>query len=1353
VTEKEWEEKNQRRKYSNVIKIDILNKMSLKKSLLNYWESSLLQNNFDRLLNNKHIWWIGRQLDILEENPIKLLLEDKNLDRIVADFGKEEIIDEKDVKVIQLYVVALHLRKKDDVSLAGKVYFVIPYKVIFTKNLEKYEFTKLIFSECSKFNKDCLEPWGKYENYVIGRDSLDEEYVKSNISVIQKYEDLFRYANNHFKYVTGSEFKEFINKNLWKNNYLNFLLTIEENQNNICKQLHATFDEIHKDNESNLMDLVVETEHENRNVSVEFSEQDFLKHSGQMDRSDNSERIIFPIDASQRMAIMAALKMTDKSIQAINGPPGTGKTTMLQSVIASMWINFAIDEKDPPIITATAATNQAVTNIISSFEKIPNRTNEISVYSRWIPHVLSYGWYVPSQTASLKPENEKFQKIILSRQWKFLGKPARIFEMNVDDIESKFMSHFYKSFENTHATTLEEVKCFLHQKLSKNQHMLSRIIKCFYELKDILKNVSGHHLLSKTKSIANELDELQHEMSQILIKIKSLVKQKEIEESLFERVRTSIKELNKLHLNLKKERRLFKYSYLIPVISFLLKQEKEYLLKSLTFFHLLKSREALIRIISEKNVELENDKKYLVSLISELENKIKEEENIKSRLTNTEIKLRHLQKFIIVYQNFWLELNNINKEFMLSTQKKHFQVLKNILTSHEKTIEICIEEKLTNTFFEYLDLTLRAYNFHLASRYWETRFILYLKNQKMINQSPVPLKAASYLGCCFVSTLYTLPKLFLHKDGFQEKADLLIVDEAGQASPEKGVSLFYWAKKALVVGDIKQIRPITNTNESDDDYLCSKFNIGEYKNILDYSGYLSSSGSLMSLAQACSTFKDKISAKGITLTYHYRCLPTIINFCNELLYNGDLRPVRKESSNYFLPPVCYSYHNTPSTRVGLSWKNDVEASMVAEWLHLNFKKIIDYYKVEFSELSSCIAIITPFQPHAKAIKYALEKKFKDNIEIINSLIIGTAHSLQGAEKPIVIFSNAYFADDKQESFIDRDPNILNVIVSRAQDSLILFGHKKLFSEDNKSLVATKQLANYMAKHGSRLFPRSLVIVESPEKAAIIERYLKGKAIVIATKGHFMNLTNVEFENGKLTPIWEPSTDGLSFLSLLKEELRHCDTLYIATDVDREGDAIGWHITRILKQAHVIKQLNRMEFHHIEEIEILDAFNNAKKMIISGAVKAAITRQVIDFIVGRKESTLLQKDIINSSKLSMGRVQAAYLDLVNQYGNDASTYQGKTIINASDKNRTLYVRPDNQYCPTATFKNKSDVIVLTDKIMSLQKDSVKFIFRRSLNKNIISGCSDTMETIINMYEKFQVMPWETIQILQALYESD
>lgn len=78
----------------------------------------------------------------------------------------------------------------------------------------------------------------------------------------------------------------------------------------------------------------------------------------------------YPLSASQREAVSCFQEIEEGEVLAVNGPPGTGKTTLLQSIVANMYVNAALNNDKAPIIIATSTNNQAVTNIIDSFGKI-----------------------------------------------------------------------------------------------------------------------------------------------------------------------------------------------------------------------------------------------------------------------------------------------------------------------------------------------------------------------------------------------------------------------------------------------------------------------------------------------------------------------------------------------------------------------------------------------------------------------------------------------------------------------------------------------------------------------------------------------------------------------------------------------------------------------------------------------------------------------------------------------------------------------------------------------------------------------------------------------------------------------
>ena len=106
----------------------------------------------------------------------------------------------------------------------------------------------------------------------------------------------------------------------------------------------------------------------------------------------------FPLSISQRKSLYTFLQSNDK-VFAVNGPPGTGKTTLLQSIVANMVVEHALKGIHPPLILACSTNNQAVTNILDSF--IKSKTAQGSLEGRWLPEISGYATYLPSNTKTV----------------------------------------------------------------------------------------------------------------------------------------------------------------------------------------------------------------------------------------------------------------------------------------------------------------------------------------------------------------------------------------------------------------------------------------------------------------------------------------------------------------------------------------------------------------------------------------------------------------------------------------------------------------------------------------------------------------------------------------------------------------------------------------------------------------------------------------------------------------------------------------------------------------------------------------------------------------------------------------
>ncbi|MCH7556667.1 MAG: type I DNA topoisomerase [Planctomycetes bacterium] len=181
----------------------------------------------------------------------------------------------------------------------------------------------------------------------------------------------------------------------------------------------------------------------------------------------------------------------------------------------------------------------------------------------------------------------------------------------------------------------------------------------------------------------------------------------------------------------------------------------------------------------------------------------------------------------------------------------------------------------------------------------------------------------------------------------------------------------------------------------------------------------------------------------------------------------------------------------------------------------------------------------------------------------------------------------------------------------------------------------------MAK--SSLSKKSLVIVESPAKAKTINRYLGPDFEVKASMGHIRDLPskglNVDIENN-FEPTYEVMPGKKRIVISLKAAAKNCDKLFLATDLDREGEAIAWHLAQILGVPE--EKTYRVIFNAITQSTIKRAFAEPGKLNMN-KVMAQQTRRILDRIVGYQISPLLWKKVTRG--LSAGRVQSVAVKII------------------------------------------------------------------------------------------------------------
>src|ERR671926_1149225 len=176
---------------------------------------------------------------------------------------------------------------------------------------------------------------------------------------------------------------------------------------------------------------------------------------------------------------------------------------------------------------------------------------------------------------------------------------------------------------------------------------------------------------------------------------------------------------------------------------------------------------------------------------------------------------------------------------------------------------------------------------------------------------------------------------------------------------------------------------------------------------------------------------------------------------------------------------------------------------------------------------------------------------------------------------------------------------------------------------------------------------NVVIVESPAKAKTINKYLGRDYKVVASYGHIRDLPA---KDGSVRPdddfslLWEVEGRAEKHVKAMAEAVRGADKLFLATDPDREGEAISWHVQEVLKARRALKDVDvkRVVFNEVTRNAVLDAFRHPRE-IDRELVEAYLARRALDYLVGFTLSPVLWRKLPGSR--SAGRVQSVALRLV------------------------------------------------------------------------------------------------------------
>lgn len=278
--------------------------------------------------------------------------------------------------------------------------------------------------------------------------------------------------------------------------------------------------------------------------------------------------------------------------------------------------------------------------------------------------------------------------------------------------------------------------------------------------------------------------------------------------------------------------------------------------------------------------------------------------------------------------------------------------------------------------------------------------------------------------------------------------------------------------------------------------------------------------------------------------------------------------------------------------------------------------------------------------------------------------------------------------------------------------------------------------------------KNLVIVESPSKSKTIEKYLGNDYKVVSSKGHIRDLATtgkygfgVDIDNG-FKPNYEIIKGKKSVVNELKKLAKESNLVYLASDPDREGEAIAWHLKDTLKLKD--DKYDRVVFNEITKDKVRDAFNHPRK-IDDNLVKSQESRRILDRIIGFRLSKLMQS---KTGGKSAGRVQSVALKLIVDREEEINSfipeeyYTITAIFNDFESKLFQYNHKDIEI---KTEKEKNDILDKLSKTFEIESIDKK-------DKNKKAKPPYTTSTLQqDASNKYNFTGKKTMSIAQKLYE--
>ncbi len=720
----------------------------------------------------------------------------------------------------------------------------------------------------------------------------------------------------------------------------------------------------------------------------------------------------WPSPVGHRLSLMQQVAVNqiingDGRIHSVNGPPGTGKTTLLKDVFANIVVQRAMEMatfKDPAAafsrietlelngfkntvyeinkklknysIVVASSNNGAVENISKDLPKrkevaTPAKNKDGTIeegikndYDRQIAEYLKVINYYPSTAKKLINHVEDTWGLFSGIFGKSKNIDTFIWGLLKDDEDLSFIEQLKR--DNDIFSTED------WQKAVKEFNSMLRSVE---QKKDDLQTYIG--LDKELQKLEDALQIAEKNQSSIATHLSQLrTRQIEIEEAL-----TSLK-------------------------------------KPGFFSRLLGKKNPNEQILQQQRTEVERD-------LIEMKKVALKKDGYKSKLlTGIERIHQKSARFEAEYAQEELELST--DEYWKDSNNNHRQrnvVWQTHVLNYERSLLFLMAMKIHKLFLiknhRAVSSSLRLFANRKALNLNSEEHRGYLKNFWHIIHLITPLISTTFAS---FATMY--------RGVEQDFISHLFIDEAGQASPQMAVGALWRSKKAVIVGDPIQIEPVVTTDKTLLMDICKQFNVEDH-----YMSDTTSVQAVADLANPYGTYKDKEKSQwiGTPLWVHRRCLEPMFSIANDIAYDNKM-----------------VLADTKDVGVG-GWINCVgkvnTAQYVVEQGEYVAQVIFDLYK-KHNQLPN-LFVITPFTAVKEGIQRAIRRKLKPlQIQKLKEWLdgsVGTVHTFQGKEADIVYFVTG--TDDQTEGAANwtcSKPNLLNVAVTRAKREFYVVGDLKRF---------------------------------------------------------------------------------------------------------------------------------------------------------------------------------------------------------------------------------------------------------------------------------------------------------------------